>query len=441
MSFSAAPHTSPASYDDLVAHHRPAFARLALRLTRNRDDAEDLLQETLLDAYRAFHQYQGGTRFYHWVARIMTRNHLDRFRRKRLTVVPLIQRADDGSEEILDVADDRADPALRLLAATLDAPAQAALDALAPGPRTTVELCDLGGATYEEAAHAQDCPVGTIRSRLHRAHLAIRKVWETMQAADGVSSSGPTRHHSRRAFLGYSAAAAAGASLTAPRECGADASAPVRVFIRVPGAGEQAENLKRLLTIAFEEDAGLHLQFLSDGELSATLAAGSGVLVWCGSDADCALPSALLQSVARQIRDGRLGLVLLQYAGGSPLLEPLFPPDALWGHTTGDAPALLTVSASAPRHPIARGVGPFQLHEVGRAGSALTTPLPDLRVFESEQEGTDARDPEGLVWRVGRGRVFFFRPQLNSGAVLEREPIRRILRNAARWCGATVSTD
>lgn len=441
MSLSATPHGSPESYDDLVAHHRPAFARLALRLTRNRDDAEDLLQETLLDAYRAFHQYQGGTRFYHWVARIMTRNHVDRFRRKRLTVIPLIQRGDDGSEEVLDVADDRADPAIRLLAGTLDAPAQAALDALAPGPRTTVELCDLGGATYEEAAHVQDCPVGTIRSRLHRAHLAIRKVWETMQSADGARDPAPTRHHSRRAFLGYSAAAAAGATLTAPRECGAEMAGPVRVLVRLPGAGEQAEHLKRLLTIALDDDAGLQLRFVSDGELPDTLAAGSSVLVWCGSNGDGALAPALMQSVARQVRDGRLGLIILHCPAGAPLLELLFPPDTQWAEGAGDAPALLTVSASAPRHPIARGVGPFQLLEVGRVGSVLITPPPDVRVFESEQEGTGVRDPEGLVWRVGRGRVFFFRPQLNDGSILEREPIRRILRNAARWCGAIVSTE
>src|SRR5687768_1697114 len=103
------------AYEALVRDHRAAFERLARRLTGNAEDAEDQLQETLVDAYRAFHTYRAGTRFYSWVARIMSNNHLDRVRRKRHPVVSLDQAIGEGEQSALELPDDTADPEALLL--------------------------------------------------------------------------------------------------------------------------------------------------------------------------------------------------------------------------------------------------------------------------------------------------------------------------------------
>src|SRR5688572_524558 len=93
------------AYEELVKSHRAAFERLARRLARDPEDAEDLLQETLVDAFRAFRNYRAGTHFYSWVARIMTNNHLDRVRRRRHLVVSLDQPTQDGEQAALDLPD------------------------------------------------------------------------------------------------------------------------------------------------------------------------------------------------------------------------------------------------------------------------------------------------------------------------------------------------
>jgi len=423
-------------YERLVADHRAAFERLAYRLTGSRDDAQDLLQESLLDAYRFFHQFRQGTRFYHWVAQIMTRNHLDRFRRKRLPLVEWSGAEGEEESPVLTVAADReADPIQQILARELEDPYHSAIQSLLPAQQQTVQLCDLQGATYEEAAQAGGCPVGTIRSRLHRAHTALRAF---LSGVSAVPSPETQRSHSRRAFLGYSAAAAAGAALNGVESAGATAG-PVSVLLWMPRPESGGSHQERLAELLRAGGAGT-VRCVTDASpasgLSGAALAEADVLVWWSGEAPSRLRPAVVQEAANRVRDGKLGLIVLERAEYCPVLTALFPPDTTWTSGPLRTPEEVQIRTTAPRHPIAAGVPPFSL-AIGSAESAGTTlPAPELQVFEGVQPASGARGPEGVVWRPGRGRVFFFGPGRPGSALLEQGAGRTVLHNAIRWTAA-----
>jgi RNA polymerase sigma-70 factor (ECF subfamily) len=164
-------------FDALTCAYRNRLYRYACRLLANRDDAEDLLQQSLLEAYVAFDRFQPGTRFDRWVARIMYRTCIDIVRRRPHCVIQsldVIWETDDHSVLGRAVEDPRAGPETLLMENTLSEPLQQAIEVLPADFRAVVFLADIQGLSYEEVAGALDCPVGTVRSRLHRARARIR---------------------------------------------------------------------------------------------------------------------------------------------------------------------------------------------------------------------------------------------------------------------------
>jgi RNA polymerase sigma-70 factor (ECF subfamily) len=162
-----------ADFEALVAAHQAGIYRLGYRFTGNRDDAEDLVQEALVEAFQAFGRFRVGTHFDRWVYRIMTRTYIDKFRRrKRIDQVPFDEDLADGA--VSELSDPGSDPQEALERTATSAPVWEALNRLPAEFRATVVLCDMEGASYEEAARALGCPVGTVRSRLHRARELLR---------------------------------------------------------------------------------------------------------------------------------------------------------------------------------------------------------------------------------------------------------------------------
>ncbi len=165
----------------LLAAHQDKLYRVAYRMAGHHEDAQDLLQDALLEAYRSFKKFQRGTYFDKWLYRIMTNTFIDRQRRsKRVGRVesldaPLPGAGEDGEAAGRDVADWEADPARVVLQNTFDEPIQRALDSLAPEFRMALVLCDVEEFSYEEAAEMMGTPVGTVRSRLHRARTALKQ--------------------------------------------------------------------------------------------------------------------------------------------------------------------------------------------------------------------------------------------------------------------------
>ena len=161
-------------FEDLMQRsYRPAYS-LALRLTANSAEAEDLVQETFVRAYRFFHRYDESLPFTNWLYRIMSNAHIDAVRRKgRLKTTSLEQPAPNGTST-LELPDLCATPDRVMLDQTMDENVQAALMTMTPEFRTAVLLADVEGMAYEEIADVMNTSVGTVRSRIHRGRKQLR---------------------------------------------------------------------------------------------------------------------------------------------------------------------------------------------------------------------------------------------------------------------------
>ena len=143
--------------------------RTARSLTRNSADAEDLVQDTLLRAYRAIERFDG--RYPRaWLLTIMRNANINRARKKK---PDLLDDPEATFERSTDFAENRG-PEDEVVEPVFDAVVQSAFDALSDDFRQVVELVDLNGLAYQEAADLLDIPVGTVMSRLHRARKRIR---------------------------------------------------------------------------------------------------------------------------------------------------------------------------------------------------------------------------------------------------------------------------
>jgi RNA polymerase sigma-70 factor (ECF subfamily) len=158
------------TFATLLAEHWDQAFRFACHLTGNTSEAEDLLQEAAEEAFRAFHRFQPGTRFDRWLMRILHNSFLDHVRRDRRRKLFSL---DEVTESVL--AADRSGQPEVAAERPLDGPVLRALRALPPEFRAAVVLVDIEGLPYEDVAQILHCPIGTIRSRLHRGRLALRE--------------------------------------------------------------------------------------------------------------------------------------------------------------------------------------------------------------------------------------------------------------------------
>jgi len=165
-------------FEELLQQHEKQLYRVAFRLAGNYEDAQDLVQDTLFEAFRHFDRFEPGTRFDRWLYRIMTNRHIDKVRKhSRMKVVSLDQPPEDGEGTPLawDIPDESEDPERVCLGDELEEPIQKALDELPPEYRSTIMLVDLEGFSYEEASRVLQCPIGTVRSRLNRGRRLLRE--------------------------------------------------------------------------------------------------------------------------------------------------------------------------------------------------------------------------------------------------------------------------
>jgi RNA polymerase sigma-70 factor (ECF subfamily) len=177
-------------FQDLMQASYKKVFNLAYRLAGDRTDAEDLTQEAFFRAYRGFEHYQGDRPFENWIFRIVTRLFLDlrRARSRRVQVVstdaPLRNDSNDDTVQF-EVADDRPDPEAQLLDAVVNEDLERSLGTLSEDQRQLVWMADVEGVPYQEIADRLHAPVGTIRSRLHRAHKQLRSALGNVRFAAG----------------------------------------------------------------------------------------------------------------------------------------------------------------------------------------------------------------------------------------------------------------
>jgi len=155
----------------------------ALRMTRNPQDAEDLVQETMLRAYRAFDRFEAGTNLKAWLFRILTNAYINTYRKRQRE--PQKVSADEVEEFDLyrelknHDTQFEATPESIVLDSLVDSDIIDAIDDLPEQFRLAVVLSDIEGFSYAEMAEIMDVPMGTVMSRLHRGRKALQKrLWE-----------------------------------------------------------------------------------------------------------------------------------------------------------------------------------------------------------------------------------------------------------------------
>ncbi len=156
----------------------PSLYNTAYRLARNSEDAEDLVQETFLRAYRSFEQFTPGTNLKAWLFRILRNAFINEYRKKKAAP----QEEDfAGIEESFEsrIDGDRMpsikNPEQQALEGALDERVQKAIDALPPDYRMAVVLADLEGFSYREIADILEVPIGTVMSRLYRGRKLLEE--------------------------------------------------------------------------------------------------------------------------------------------------------------------------------------------------------------------------------------------------------------------------
>jgi RNA polymerase sigma-70 factor (ECF subfamily) len=171
--------TSPADqrtrdFEDEALVHLDALYGLALRLTGGDEPrSEDLVQDSVLKAYRAWDRFEAGTNCRAWLMTILRNTFINQFRRDRARPVPVeFERVADRSS-----AHDlfEADPEGQIFRHMVDDEVIAAIDELPDEFRVTVVLSDIEGLSYQEVADLMDIPVGTVKSRLFRARKRLQE--------------------------------------------------------------------------------------------------------------------------------------------------------------------------------------------------------------------------------------------------------------------------
>jgi len=166
-------------FDELVRRYYRQAYNLAYRLTGNAADAEDLVQDAFLRAYRFFDRYDRSLPFMNWFSRILTNLYIDEYRRRgRLKTVSLDEplQTEEGEEgpSVLDLPDPGLSPLeIAMNQEYIDA-IHEGLQQLAPEFRTAVVLADIQGHSYEEIAEIMGTSIGTVRSRIHRGRKQLR---------------------------------------------------------------------------------------------------------------------------------------------------------------------------------------------------------------------------------------------------------------------------
>ena len=174
-----------ATFEADAMQYAPQLYSAALRMTRNPADAEDVVQETYLKAYRAYATFEAGTNLKAWLYRILTNTYINKYRKQQrrpsevelgeLQDLYLYKRLGEQSGATQSAEQD-------VLDEFVDSDVKQALESLPEHFRMPVLLADVEGFSYKEIAEILDIPIGTVMSRLHRGRKALqKKLWNVAE--------------------------------------------------------------------------------------------------------------------------------------------------------------------------------------------------------------------------------------------------------------------
>jgi len=165
------------AFGELVRRYEGKIFRLAQHVTQNREDAEDVLQETFMKAYEHLDQFKGDSKFYTWIVRIAVNQALMKLRRRRTDrSVSLDETIDTGEDTVVrEIASWEEDPEQRFSREELGEILDGAIQSLDPLYRSVFVLRDIDELSTEETADALGLSVPAVKSRLLRARLQLRE--------------------------------------------------------------------------------------------------------------------------------------------------------------------------------------------------------------------------------------------------------------------------
>lgn len=172
--------TTPEIFEAEAMQHIDDLYRTAKRLTRSETEADDLVQETYMQAWKSFAHYELGTNCRAWLYNILF-NKFDHHRRKKFTRAKYFQEADDFLFEVSAAAPSVPEH-------LTDTQVISALDKLPMHYRSVVLLADVHEFDYKEVAHILDIPIGTVMSRLNRARTQLKKTLSGVARSYGIKS-------------------------------------------------------------------------------------------------------------------------------------------------------------------------------------------------------------------------------------------------------------
>jgi RNA polymerase sigma-70 factor (ECF subfamily) len=167
-----------AAFGELVRRYQDRLYNTVYRLVDNAEDAQDVVQDAFLNAYQSLATFKGDSQFFTWLYRIAVNTAISLKRKQRVTLTIKASRFGEGGAEPLDHSE-ISRPEYALEQAEQERWIQEALNRLSPEHRTVLILKDMEGQKYETIAEILQVPIGTIRSRLHRARLELREILES----------------------------------------------------------------------------------------------------------------------------------------------------------------------------------------------------------------------------------------------------------------------
>ena len=174
------------AFGELVRRHQDRLYNAVYRFLDNADDAQDVVQETFVSAWQALGRFKGDAKLFTWLYRIAINHAIDLKRKQRVSrslevhlndEMPV---TDSGNGSRPDDAAERHEDEERL---------RRAMNSLSSEHRLVLVMKDIEGMKYEEMAEALSVPIGTIRSRLHRARLELREILERMEGKPAVGTT------------------------------------------------------------------------------------------------------------------------------------------------------------------------------------------------------------------------------------------------------------
>jgi len=167
----------PTAFGVLVRRHQDRLFNTVYRMVGNAEDAQDVVQEAFLSAFQSLEGFKGDSLFFTWLYRIAVNTAISYKRKKRLALSLDIGK---NGEQAIDPHDpsDQSRPGYALEQVEQGRRIQLALNRLSPEHRAVLILKDMEGQKYEAMAEILQVPIGTIRSRLHRARLELRDLLE-----------------------------------------------------------------------------------------------------------------------------------------------------------------------------------------------------------------------------------------------------------------------